>query len=149
MNYIPRTDNARINALHAIILSEGGWAPLNFKLAKAIGFEEAAVYSILLNMYITYYTRKELTEDGLFFCTVPYFEKLYGLKRKRQETIFKHLEESGLIKVKYRGKEGAPSIRRYIEINLRSTWLRAILERTEKEAPQEEEQTTKSNVYTL
>lgn len=138
LDYIPRTDNPRINGLHSVIFSEGGWAPLNFTLAKSIGFEESAVYGILLNMYINYYNRNELSDEGWFFCTVPFFEKLYGLKRKRQENIFNKLEQEGLIKIHYKGKEGASSIRRYIEINLRTSWLRGIMERAKEKAPNNE-----------
>jgi hypothetical protein len=139
VDYVARTDNSKLNSLHGIIFSDGGWAPLNFKLAKVIGFEESGVYSILLNMYINYYNRKELTDDGFFFCTVPYFEKRYGLKRRRQDNIFKKLEEAGLITITHRSKEHISSMRRYIKINLNSSWLRSMLEDKE-EAPLEEEQ---------
>ena len=70
------------------------------KLAKEIGAEEAYVYSALLSNYNYFKEQDELDDDGYFYCTLAFFEAVYGITRRKQERIFKLLQDKKLIDIK-------------------------------------------------
>jgi len=70
------------------------------KLVKEIGVEEAYVYSALLSNYNYFKEQDELDNDGYFYCTVAFFEAVYGVTRRKQERIFKLLQDKKLIDIK-------------------------------------------------
>ena len=85
------------------LLRADGSIIINKNLARAIGINEAIIYSELLSRYFYFEGRNNLGLDGYFYNTVDDLEIGTTLTRWTQEPAIKKLVKLGLIKTKVSG----------------------------------------------
>ncbi len=85
------------------LLRADGSIVINKNLARAIGLNEAVIYSELLSRYFYFDERGRLGPDGYFYNTLADLESGTTLTQRQQDPAIKKLLKLGLIKSKLAG----------------------------------------------
>lgn len=128
----------KVGMIQSVILSESGYVPVNKALVKKIGLLESIVYGELVNKCIGYSKIGRLNEFGEFWWTIPQVEEELTIPKRQQATIFKHLEDLGLIIVNNRVPKGNQRAVRHIRVVDKPSVIRNLLQTdTQAETPLE------------
>ncbi|MGE5438050.1 MAG: hypothetical protein ACM3O3_12625 [Syntrophothermus sp.] len=98
------------------LLRGDGSIIVNKRLAFNIGLNEAILYTELISKFKYFKSRNELDSEGYYYNT---HENIYidtCLTKRQQITLFKNLEDLGLIKCKNKGVQGLGTKVRHIKI---------------------------------
>lgn len=95
------------------LIATSSYILVNKKLAKLIGFKEAAFFGELCGEHDYWENQDKLTEDGYFYSTLENIEKNTTFSPYQQKTILDKLEKIGLVETERRGDKGV----RHIKIN--------------------------------
>jgi len=85
------------------LLRSDGSITTNKNLIRAIGLQEAVLYSELLSRYFYFKDKGQLQADGSFFNVSEDLQDGTGLSEKQQRSLIKKLKLLGLINVKVKG----------------------------------------------
>jgi hypothetical protein len=132
----------RLDNIRAVILSEGGYIPLNKELARTIGLHEAIIYAELVNKCIWYTENNRLNEFDEFYCTVDELEHDTTIAKRGQAKALEHLEKLGLLVQTNRVPNGSQRLTRHIRIVDNTSLVRNLIgNETQAETPLEKVQT--------
>lgn len=94
------------------LIASDNYICINRNVLLTFGIEEAVLLGELASEY-KYYENKGELKDGMFFSSVSNIESRTGLNKYKQSKCLIHLEEIGVVKLKYQKNPN----RRYIELN--------------------------------
>ena len=95
------------------LLASEGFITVNKEVIQKVGLHEAIMLGELCSKQQYWKDRKELTNDGYFFCTKENFENETTLSRYYQDKAIAKLENLGIVETKI---IGLPA-RKYFRIN--------------------------------